>query len=342
LGVPRASVTLVTFEGMRWLPACLASIRDQGMADFELLVLDNGSSDGTPDYLRDLAAREPRMSLTESAQNLGFAVGHNRLIERASADFVLLLNQDVVLDPAFLEHVLAAFAERPRVAAIQARLLRLDSDGGQTDVIDSTGLVMQRDRRVVSRRQGEREAAQDLHAGEVWGADGPAPAYRRAALMEARLPRRAGGWEILDEDFFMYKEDVDLAWRLRLLGWEAWYEPRALAWHARSAGAGPARTMLDVARSSRGIPRWIKQVSWRNQRLMQVKNERGAEFLRDLPWILRREVLAFGFMVLTDPLRLAAVGQLLRALPAARAKRRYLQRIISERHQTPGGRDRGK
>ena len=97
---------------------------------------------------------------------------------------------------------------------------------------------MHRDRRVVARRQGEPEDERDLIAGPVWGVDGPAPVYRRAALLDVREPRTGGGMEVLDEDFFMYKEDVDLAWRLRKRGWRAWYEPDALAWHARGTGGG--------------------------------------------------------------------------------------------------------
>jgi GT2 family glycosyltransferase len=181
---------------------------------------------------------------------------------------------------------------------------------------------MRRDRSVVARRQGEHENAGDLVAGPVWGVDGPAPVYRRAALMEAREPRTGGGWEVLDEDFFMYKEDVDLAWRLRRLGWTTWYEPQALAWHARSAGAGQTNSWLSVARSNWTIPRWIKALSWRNHRLMQIKNESRAEFVADLPWILRREALSLGFMALFDPRRLAAIASLAGLLGAARHKRR--------------------
>jgi GT2 family glycosyltransferase len=187
---------------------------------------------------------------------------------------------------------------------------------------------MHRDRRFVSRGQGELDGPQYQWPGWVFGADGPTPTYRMAALVDARMPRRRGGWEVLDEDFFMYKEDVDLAWRLRTLGWQAWYAPTALAWHARGAGGGRAKSLSDIARMNRHIPRWIKAISWRNQRLMQIKNERAAEFVRDLPWIACHEALSLSLMLLTDPLRLTAIPALLSKAPAAARKRRYLgQRI---------------
>ncbi len=165
----------------------------------------------------------------------------------------------------------------------------------------------------------------------MWGVDGPAPVYRRAALEDARLPRSDGGWEVLDEDFFLYKEDVDLAWRLRLLGWAAWYEPAAFAWHASGTGETGATTMLEIARANRAISHAAGALSWRNQRLMQVKNETVASYLRDLPWILRREVLSWAFIVVFDIRRLSVLGSFFRLLPTTRRKRRYLQVRVARR-----------
>jgi hypothetical protein len=182
---------------------------------------------------------------------------------------------------------------------------------------------MDRGRRVVARSQGERERPEHLRPGPVWGADGPVPVYRVAALGDAALPGRRGGVEVLDEDFFMYKEDVDLAWRLRLLGWSAWYEPAALAWHVRTVRAG------------RPVPLWVRVVSWRNQHLMQVKNESLAAFVRDAPWILAREVLTLGHMILTDAPRLRAIPAFLATLPSALRKRRVLWRRVRSRRTGP-------
>lgn len=326
------TISLVTYNGRRWLPGCLDSVAALNRSDataIELIVLDNASTDGTLELLRERLRGDSQARLIESAVNLGFAAAHNRVINEARGAFVLLLNQDVELDAAFAENALAAFGDRPDVAAVQGRIRRLAADGSRLKVLDTTGLSMGRDRRFVSRSQGLPDSAAVAVPGPVFGADGPAPVYRRAALLDARLPRTGGGWEVLDEDFFMYKEDVDLAWRLHLLGWQAWYEPTALAWHARGAGGPAAAGMLAIARSNRTIPRWIKAISWRNQRLMQVKNERVGSYLRDLPWILRRELLSLGFMLVADPRRLVAIPRTARALPTAMRKRRYLNRRLA-------------
>jgi GT2 family glycosyltransferase len=326
---PVVTISLVTFNGLRWLPGCIASLCSQQLTDFELLIIDNASTDGSANWLRQLAGQDDRTVLTESHMNLGFAKAHNRHLLVARGDFVLLLNQDVELDPGFLGHAVSAFDGRPTIAAVQPRLRRLAAPGERTDVLDSTGLVMHRDRRVVSRRQGHREGPADLIAGPVWGADGPAPIYRRDALLDARLPSSNGGSEVLDEDFFMYKEDVDLAWRLRLLGWQSWYQPGALAWHGRTGG--PGRTLLEIARTSQSIPAWIKDISWRNQRLMQIKNEPVDELVRDLPWIAAREALSLAFLAIADRRRLRSVGGLLVHLAGAFRKRRGLMRERARR-----------
>jgi GT2 family glycosyltransferase len=320
----RVTISLVTYNGARWLEACLDSIAEQTCVDYELLVLDNASSDESAEIARLRAATDARIVVTTSPTNLGYAAGHNFNIFRANGEFVMLLNQDVVLDREFVGAALDGFRQL-RVGAVQGRLRRLTADGEPSSVLDSTGLVMHRDRRVIARHQGELESDVDLEAGPVWGADGPAPVYRRTALMDAREPRSSGGIEVLDEDFFMYKEDVDLAWRLHRLGWLTWYEPRALAFHVRTAGGGASSSLTDMRAARQTMPMWIQRLSWRNQRLMQIKNETSTGLAQDFPWIVRREIF-WAFMLLADPRRLMAVGMLAAALPATLRKRRAMSR----------------
>jgi GT2 family glycosyltransferase len=322
----RVTISLVTFNGLAWLPGCIASIRAQTLRPIEILIIDNASTDGTADWLRMQAEADETMVFEESPRNLGFAKAHNRNIFAARGEFVCLLNQDLELDERFLEEAVEPFALDARIAAVQGRLRRLARPGVRVSVLDSTGLVMRRDRRAVSRSQGEEDRSSHAADGPVWGADGPAPVYRRSALMDARVPATRGGWEVLDEDFFMYKEDVDLAWRLRNLGWTAWYAPAALAWHAR--GAQSLRGVAGALAVRRSVPTWVTAVSWRNQRLLLIKNETVLGFLRHLPWILPRELAAFLWM-LSAPRRDETLGSLLRRLLLAIRKRRYLHRLGS-------------
>ena len=322
-GHPRVTVSLVTYNGRQWLPGCLESLAKQTTNDFELLVLDNASTDGSLDWLREQAAHSPWMSVEASDTNLGFAAAHNRNIYRARGEFVCMLNQDVELDAGFLREALAGFDGRPRVGAVQGRLLQLKPGGERSDVIDTTGLLMMPSRRVVSRGQGRRDGPRWAVPGPVWGVDGPAPVYRLSALMDVQEPRTAGGLEVLDENFFMYKEDVDLAWRLRRHGWATRYQPTALGWHGRTAGASDASSLMAVARSNWQIDPWIKAISWRNQRLMQLKNDSIGELGPDLAHVLAREAASAAFVAVTDPGRLRALHGFRASMKAARAKRSH-------------------
>jgi GT2 family glycosyltransferase len=316
---PLVSVSLVTYNAARWLDACLSSLVAQRHPSIEILVLDNGSTDGTAERLEAAVAAHPAMRLVISRTNLGYAGGHNRAIADSRGEFVCLLNQDIVLDPDFLGTALAAF-DSPTVGSVQGRLRWLSPDLERTNLIDSTGLQINRSRRVTSRGQGSPDGPQYDAAGLLFGVDGACPVYRRSALEDVQL---AG--EYLDEDFFMYKEDVDLAWRLLLRGWDAAYAPGAVAWHARGAGESAARTAWQVIQHRRRIPTWVKRLSWRNQRLMQIKNEDASLVVRDLPRVIWHEVAAFAYLVVSNPTNLGAVVELVRMAPAALRKRRQVQ-----------------
>jgi GT2 family glycosyltransferase len=151
--------------------------------------------------------------------------------------------------------------------------------------------------------------------------------------MDARLPRRGGGWEVLDEDFFRLKEDVDLAWRLQRLGWRTWYEPAALAWHGRTGHGYHVPRFREILRASMSDPADTRALSWRNQRLMQAKNDPLEAMLRDLPWILRREAMEWYFAIYVDRARIRALPGLVRAWPGALRKRRALARRIAQRRR---------
>ena len=322
---PSITVSLVTYNALRWLPACLASLWAQELPPVKVIIRDNASTDGTVDWLhREVPARRT-VELVVGEENLGFARAHNLAIAASRGDLICLLNQDIVLDPRFLARASNAFAD-PTVGSVQGKLYRLTEDLRRTYVIDSTGLAMGRNRRVVSRGQGRATAADYAIPEPIFGADGACPVYRLAALDASRVPVGRGTWEYFDEDFFMYKEDVDLAWRLQLFGWKTMYVPDAVAWHARGAGESAASRPTEVLAYRRRIAGWIKRHSWRNHRLMQLKNEVPHELVEDLPRIVFHELLALAYLVVFDPRNLAALVELIRRAPEALRKRRYIQR----------------
>lgn len=328
------SISLVTYNGEKWLKRCLASVKKQSYTNWQVLIIDNASQDKTVALAKE-AMSDAGLILNQ--ENLGFAAGHNCGISQSKGDYILCLNQDVILHPNFLQEAVATLELDDKIGAVQGKLLsnkqQATNDKGQAtrnreqglkkenvSIIDTTGLVIFKNRRVVNRGQGEADCGQYEKCQEVFGADGAAPLYRRAALDEVVVAMT--NKEYFDEDFFAYKEDIDLSWRLRLAGWKIVYQPKAIAWHAR--GAGSQATMADsaIVKQHQKMNRFCRQLSWKNQRLMQIKNELPSLFWRHLPAIAWKELKSTGYILLVEPWLLKAVWQFFKDSPGAWQKRR--------------------
>ena len=145
--------------------------------------------------------------------------------------------------------------------------------------------------------------------------------------------RGAGqAYEYLDEDFFMYKDDPDLSWRIRLRGWKCTYYPEAVCYHGRGTGVLKRFTHWEVYKGRRHLSRFQKYYAYKNQRLMQVKNEMWGNLIRDFFPILWKEILIFGYIVLREPYLLKAFGHFILQLPNALRNRRL---IMARRKVTP-------
>jgi GT2 family glycosyltransferase len=253
--MPRsAAVVIPCWNGRRWLDGCLESVQAQTRPPDELIVVDNGSTDGSPGHVRErfLDAR-----VVELGRNTGFAGGANAGLRAAGSEVVALVNQDVRLAPDWLERACAALDAEPRAASVATKMLDL----GDPSLIYDAGDVLRRDGACEQRGRFTRDDGRFDEPGEVFGACAGAALYRREAVLEL------GGF---DERFFLYLEDADLALRLRLAGWTCVYEP-AVALHAGEGSSAPPErpvhawaernTLLLVARA---FPwRWLPLVAWR-------------------------------------------------------------------------------
>lgn len=344
---PKVSVNVVVRNGMKYLPTCFEHLARQDYAAFEIFAVDNGSNDGSREFLRGLESSWNKCPLKThfSSVNLGFAIGHNFGFFTASGDYVLCLNVDVALEPDFISRLVGAMKKNEKIGATQGKVRRLmaRNEGGfdKTLLIDTTGLKIFKNRRVVNRGQGETDEGQYDNKREIWGADGSTPLYRRAALENVKLPllhRRNREnlnfplkgenyeYEFFDEDFFLYKEDVDLAWRLNLAGWKTIYVPEAIAYHDRTAGESASNKYWDILKGRKKIGEIPKYHSFRNQRLMQVKNEYLSVFLRHLPWILPKEIAAWIYALIFERYVWKAMMEIFWMLPLALKKRRLIMK----------------
>ena len=256
---------------------------------------------------------------------------HNELIAEADADVIVTVNPDVLLAPDYVSTVMAVFARRPEAGSVNGRLLLLaEEDFATTDpastapddaLLDSAGLMIFRSRRPWLR--GNRRLARD-HCTEpapIFGADGACAAYRRAMLEDVALDM-PGGREYFDNDFVMYREDVDLAWRAQLFGWESWYEPAARGRHVRSFHLGRDRSAMSPA---------LRRHSVKNGWALLLKQEEWGTFLRALPFVLPYQAKILAGLLTIERGSLGALGDLLRLLPRFRAKR---AQIIARRRRT--------
>ncbi len=335
----RISVHIVSWNHARVLQDAVESLRAQTFRDFTLTVVDNASTDGSVDVVR---SSFPDATVLRNFKNLGFSRAHNQAVElarnrwadddkkgRSSIDrYVIVMNPDVILTPNFLEELARGVDGRYGVASASGKLLKVyprleeDADPRFSTKLDSAGLRMRRDRRAADRGAGEQDGPAYAEPAEIFGPSGALALYRAEAIDALR---EADG-EFLDEDFFAYKEDVDVAWRLRLLGSTSAYVPTAVAYHYRGTGGSEKAGLLELFRRRRGRSPFVNRLSTRNHVLLLAKNDDVANQLLHLPWIVPHEIGKFLSTLFFAPRALGAYFEAFALLPKMWKKRRALRK----------------
>jgi len=223
---PTISVAIVTFQSADTLTRCLAALKAQTFADFEVLIADNASADGAP---QAAVTADPTLRLLPMGANLGFAAANNRAAAAASGRWLVLLNPDAYPEPDWLEQLLACAAAHPNARCFTSRQLmakdpsRLDGLG---DAMTGIGFPYR-------SGYGRPDPGPDVAAAEVFSPCGAAMMIDRALFLGM------GGF---DESFFCYCEDVDLGYRLQLIGEPVMLAPKAVVLHEGSASTGGRRS----------------------------------------------------------------------------------------------------
>ena len=258
------SVIIPNWNGAQHLPTCLAALRRQTVRDFEILVVDNASQDASVELLaRDYAeARVIRLD-----RNRGFAGACNEGLRAGRGEFLALLNNDTEAEPAWLAEVVAAFERHPAAGLIASKMLLFD----RRNMFHTAGDVFKRDGTPGNRGVWQADEGQ-FAEGPVFSANGGSAAYRRAMLDQIGL---------LDEDFFFSCEDVDLAWRAQLAGWQTIYAPRAVVYHKLAATGGGATASFYDGRNfiyllAKDVPGCVWRRHWRRILRGQLRITRDA------------------------------------------------------------------
>lgn len=327
---PRVSVHIVTWNSRTHLPSCVPSLVGQTYHPTDIMVVDNGSIDGTVSWLEE---HYPQLHVLRNTRNLGFCRAHNQALRLTDAPYVLVLNPDVVLEPDWIARGVAWLNQHPAHGSFGGKLRRYSyspdelKEVRRSDIIDSAGLQVTRSRHCLDRASGQADSHEFSQDADIFGHSGACCLYRRTALESVRFHD-----EYFDDDFFAYKDDVDLAWRLQRLGWLSRYDAQALAFHHRHIQGQSSTSDRLIARHHRTRDRFNSYYSYRNHWLLLFKNERWSTLWRDGPWIGWYEAKKIIFLLVRQPRSLAGLTAASRLFGRMRQKARLIDRHAK---QTP-------
>ena len=272
------SVTIVTYNSGHFIKRCLESALAQKYANLDIIVVDNASTDGTIDLLEQF---EDRVRIVYNTENLGFAEAQNQAIRMSNADWVLTLNPDVLLWPNFIRSLVDAGQLEPRIGTVCGKLLTIKStyELPEQPLVDSTGIYFTPMLRHLDRGSQQVDNGHYLVNEYVFGATAAAALYRREMIDDISIHD-----EFFDPDFFVYREDADVAWRAQLLGWRCIYTPHALGYHVRNVLPG----------NRRALPPVINMHSVKNRFMMRMKNMTFDLYRRNWLSITARDVVVVG------------------------------------------------
>jgi len=283
--MPDVSIVIVTYNSINFINACLGSVSCQSFDDSETIVVDNGSIDGTVDFIRDAY---PAVTVVENETNVGACRARNQGIEIAKGKYVLTLDCDVTLGDGFIREIKGAMERAPAdVGMLSPKILRPDKK-----TVDSTGLLLSRCWRFYDRGSGELDTGRFDKRPEILGPCSAAALYKMEMLDQLKV-----GGEYFDENFFFLVEDFDIALRARHCGWKAVFTPRAICYHVRN--------------SSGKCPRERQYLSFRNRYLLMLKNFNLA--LRDLPFYLPYDIIRDCYLLLVNKKALGGLREVISA-----------------------------
>ncbi len=302
------SVTIVTYNSGRFIKRCIESVLAQKHPSLEVVVVDNNSTDGTIDILEQF---EGRCRVFYNDENLGFAGAQNQAIGKARGEWILTLNPDVLLLPNFISQLLEAGYVHPRIGAVCGKLLTISATFDLPDKprVDSTGIYFTPMLRHFDRGSQEVDTGEYSNFEYVFGATAAAALYRREMIDDVSIDG-----EFFDSDFFVYREDADVAWRAQLLGWRCLYTPNPRAYHVRNVLPG----------NRRALPAEINMHSVKNRFLMRIKNVTTDLYKRHWFWITFRDAVVISCCLTRETSSLRAFWEVAKTWKRAWAKREVI------------------
>ncbi|HAN62115.1 MAG: Glycosyl transferase family protein [Parcubacteria group bacterium GW2011_GWD1_38_16] len=331
---PLVSINLVVYNEEKRIRDCLKAVFNQTYKNYEVLVFDNNSSDKTLEIVRN---DFPRAKFFKADKNYSFGPGQNRAAKMTSGKYILGLCADVWIKEDFLEKAVEIMEQNPKIGALQAKIYQLAPFATQnnteqtqnnaelkikTNIIDTAGFEIYKSRRIVNRGHGIKDTGQFSKEEEIFSYEGACPFWRRGALEDSAV------WgEYHDEDYFWYGDDIDLGWRMHLLGWKNYFTPQVIAWHERQTTKRTSKSRWDFIGQRKSLPKNKKMLDWVNLRLTFIKNDLGIFRWPDIYKFLNREIQLFVYSLIFEPYTIfVGLPRFIRYLPRALKKRKEIMR----------------
>ena len=363
-----ATINIVTWNSEEYIEDLIKSLEAQTFQGFQIIVVDNASSDKTLEILK----KYPRIIILKNSSNQGFSRAHNKGIdlalkfwharpnfltgepnaaasqyknlggheEKLDDRFIFIVNPDIVLKDDCLEKMLKSIYEEKNTAIMGPKLLRIYEEEidnlphkSRSNIIDSLGIKISKSRNITDKFSGQEEKP-DLAKREVFGVSGAFMCLRASALEDIKWKKPRpnfcetktwAGREYFDEDFFAYKEDADMCWRLQNMGWKIMLAPEAVAYHYRKVRGDAKTSLWKKFQNQKYKSSTIKFLSVRNHLWTILKNDFTINHLIYFPLVFFREFGKFLYTLFLDTKNVQAYFSAIAGMPKMLRKRKYLQ-----------------
>lgn len=300
---------IITYVVKDYVESCLGSIKEQAYPKYEIIVIDNLND---TNFSQGIIKRFPEIKLYPQEKKVSYTEALDLGIKQSRGDFILCLNDDVILDKRFIEEALRGFFIDSKVGMVSGKILRNDRK-----TLDSTGLFLSLWLTAKERGYGLKDKGEFEKEEYVFGVNGAVAFYRKEMLEEVKI-----GEDYFDSEFHFFYEDLDIAWRARRVGWQGYYIPRSVAYHVRG---GTARLSygIDKPFARRYLSDELHLDLIKNRYLCIIKNESRLGFLLHLPFVFLYDFVMWGYILFFKPQLIKHLRRLVLFLVDKTATRKF-------------------
>ncbi len=282
---PLVSVIMLNYNGVALIERCLGSVLNSDYPNFEVLFVDNASTDQSVTFAKEKFGRDQRLRIVQYRENFGFAQGNDKAVREAKGEYLVFLNTDTEVTPPWINELVKVMESDRTVGSAQSKLLGL----ADREIFDGVGDVMDFYGGAFSLGHGEKDLGQYQTLREIFSARGAAFIVRRSIFEDVGM---------FDPKFVSFLEDIDLGWRIWLNGYRVVYVPKSVVYHLGGATLKKLNKVLVVRTDIR---------SRRNQVVMMIKNYDLKNIVKYVPVRIIVNMIIVSFISITNPIEATKV-----------------------------------